>query len=305
MFSTKTGATRLLIGVVIGLIVVKVAVSWITGSISIIAQATDSLLDLIAGLITLSAIHYASKPADEEHPYGHGKIESIAGIAQGVLIFIAGVIIIYSSALRIINQTSIQIVESGIAVMIFSIVTSILLSRHLLRVAKNTDSPAIEANARNIAADVYSALAVLVGLALVRITNLPFIDAIIAIGVALYILIIAIGTFRKSISELVDTRLPREQEEIIKTCLRNYTEDVVGFHELRTRKSGSLHYIDLHLVMAKETSVERAHQICDDIEDEMCALFNDASITIHIEPCDSKCEQCEIVCSSRKKKYRR
>jgi cation diffusion facilitator family transporter len=300
MFSTKIGATRLLICIVVGLIILKVTVSWFTGSISIIAQATDSLLDLMAGIITFSAIRMASKPADEEHPYGHGKIESIAGIAQGTLIFVAGVIIIYSSVQRIINHTGIQRVDSGIGVMIVSIVISILLSRHLSRVARETDSTALEANARNIAADVYSALAVLVGLVIVRLTNLIIIDSAIAIGVALYILKIAIDTTRKSVSELIDSKLPPAKEEAIKNCLLNYTENIVGFHKLRTRKSGSQHYVDMHLVMAKETSVEQAHQICDDIESEMCTLFNDASITIHIEPCNGECAQCTIVCSSRK-----
>ena len=188
MFSTKTGAAKLLIGVVIGLIVLKVIVSWLTGSISILAQTADSLLDLFAGIITFSAVRIATKPADEEHPYGHGKVEDIAGVTQGIFIFIAGGLIIYSSIRRIIEGACIELVEAGIAVMLVSIVASILLSRHLLRVSQATGSVVLEANARNITGDIYSTSAVLVGLVIVRFTNINIIDAIIAIGVAIYIL---------------------------------------------------------------------------------------------------------------------
>jgi len=170
MFSTKAGATKLLISVVLGLIIIKVVVSWLTGSISILAQAADSLLDLFAAIITFSAIRIAARPADAEHPYGHGKVEDVAGAVQGILIFIAGGLIIYSAIGRIIKGSSIELVESGIAVMVISIVVSIFLSRHLLRVSRTTGSVALEANARNIATDVYSASAVLVGLAVVRFT---------------------------------------------------------------------------------------------------------------------------------------
>jgi cation diffusion facilitator family transporter len=189
MFSTKAGATKLLIGVVVGLIVFKVIVGWLSGSISILAQATDSLLDLFAALITFFAIRIAARPADAEHPYGHGKVEDIAGVVQGILIFVAGGLIIYSAIVRIITgHYIIEQAEAGIAVMAVSIVASIFLSRHLLSVSRTTGSVALEANARNIAADVYSASAVLVGLVVVRFTGLDIIDPVLAIGVAIYIL---------------------------------------------------------------------------------------------------------------------
>jgi cation diffusion facilitator family transporter len=299
MFSTKAGATRLLIGVVLGLIILKVVVSWLTGSISILAQAADSLLDLFAGIITFSAIRIAARPADAEHPYGHGKAEDVAGAVQGILIFIAGGLIIYSSIGRIIKGSSIELVEAGVAVMVVSIVASIFLSRHLLSVSRTTGSVALEANARNIATDVYSASAVLVGLAVVRFTNLNIIDSMIAIGVAVYILKIALDTIRKPISGLLDEKLPPSEEAVIEDCLRKRSHEVFGFHALRTRRAGSQSYIDLHLVMAKDISVEQAHQICDQIEVEIQSALHEASVTIHVEPCNDECEQCSAICSRR------
>jgi len=300
VFSTKAGASSLLIGVVVGLIVFKVIVGWLTGSISVFAQAADSLLDLFAGVITFSAIRIAAKPADAEHPYGHGKAEDIAGVGQGILIFVAGGLIIYSAVGRIIEGSVMELAEVGMAMMAVSIVISIFLSRHLLRVARRTGSVALEANARNIATDVYSASAVLVGLAVVRFTGINIIDPILAIGVAIYILKVAIDTVRKPISGLLDEKLPPSQQGVIEDCLRKHGREVSGYHALRTRRAGSQSYIDLHLVMAGDISLERAHLICDQIESEIQSVLREASVVIHAEPCDSECEQCSAICSKRR-----
>jgi cation diffusion facilitator family transporter len=276
VFSTKAGATKLLIGVVIGLIVMKVVVGWLTGSISVLAQAADSLLDLFAAIITFSAIRIAAKPADTEHPYGHGKVEDIAAAGQGILIFVAGGLIIYAAINRIIEGSTVELAEAGVAVMAVSIVASIFLSRHLLRVARRSNSVALEANARNIATDVYSASAVLVGLAIVQFTGRYIIDSAIAIAVAIYILKVAVDTIRRPISGLLDEKLPPSQEAVIEDSVNKHSREISGFHALRTRRAGSQSYIDLHLVMAGDISLERAHQICDQIEDEIESSLHEA-----------------------------
>lgn len=300
MFKSKIGAARLYLGVVIGLIIAKGAVSWLTGSLSILAQATDSLLDLVSGVVTLIAIRVADKQADEEHPYGHGKVDDIAGVSQGVLIAVAGGLIIYSSIQRIISGAAVKLAEVGIEVMLVSIVASIILSRHLMKVARASNSAAIEASAKNISADVYSALAVMIGLIVVRLTGLSIVDPIIAIAVAGYILKISFDTIRKPFLKLIDTRVPAEEEEIIKECIMIHSHEVVGFHRLRTRQAGDQYYADLHIVMRKEISLEHSHKICDQIEDDIRNRLPNSSITIHLEPCDSKCQQCSVICSERK-----
>lgn len=297
MFSTERGAANLLIGVVVGLILLKVTVGWISGSISVLAQAADSLLDLFAGLVTFFAIRIAARPADAGHPFGHGKVEDMASVAQGVLIFITGALILYSSINRIIHRTGVELAEAGMGVMIVSIVVSILLSRHLLKVSRATGSIALEANARNIAADVYSAAAVLVGLVVVRFTGFSVLDPVIAIGMALYIMKIAYDTIGKPFLGLVDARLPSSERVVIESCLAEQGEPVVGFHELRTRRAGKQRYIDLHLVMAKGVSLEHAHQVCDLLEHRIQIRLRQASVTIHVEPCDGKCKQCSASCA--------
>jgi len=284
MFSTKKGAARLTLGVIIGLVILKIIISVITGSISIIAQTADSSLDLLAVVIAFFAISMASKPADEEHPFGHGKIENISAVVQAILIFTAGGLIIYSAVNRILSKATIEMTEAGIGIMVVSIVVSILLSRHLLKVSKATDSLALEAIGHNIAADVYSAAGVLAGLVVIRLTGLIILDSIIALAVALIIIRSAYTVIRRSFGGLMDTRLPEAEENTIKSIINKHSDQLVGFHELRTRKAGSQRFIELHLVMSSNISLEEAHNVCDGIEQDIEAELPHSSVNIHVEP---------------------
>lgn len=294
MFSTEKGAANLLIGVVVSLIVLKLIVGWISGSISVFAQAADSFLDLFAGLVTFFAVRIAAKPADEEHPFGHGKVEDMAGVVQGVLIFIAAAVIVYSAVGRIVHKATIEFAEAGIGAMAVSMVVSILLSRHLLKVSRATGSVVLEANARNITGDIYSTAAVLLGLLVVRLTGLSILDSIIAIGIAIYIAKLAYDAINKPILGLVDASIPRDEQAVIESCLAEQGSQIVGFHELRTRRSGNQRYIDLHLVMAKDISLEQTHQACDFLEHNIQTRLPRTNVTIHVEPCDGKCKQCLV-----------
>jgi cation diffusion facilitator family transporter len=191
--------------------------------------------------------------------------------------------------------------EAGMAVMAVSILASVFLSRHLLKIARREDSMALEANARNIAADVYSAAAVLAGLIAVRLTGLGIIDAILAGLVALFIIKVAIDVLRNSLGGLVDVKLPEEEEKAIRAAItEHYGREVVSFHKLRTRKAGSHRYIDLHLVMPKHVSLEEAHDMCDHLEKDIKERLGRTDVTIHAEPCDENCSDCELACEERK-----
>ncbi|MBI3040858.1 MAG: cation transporter [Chloroflexi bacterium] len=300
MFSTRSGAVKLALGVVIGLITLKVLVAIITGSISISAQAVDSFLDLLAIAIIFLAINAANRPADEEHPFGHGKMEGIAAIVQGGLILTAGGLIIYAAVHRIIAGTTLKLTEAGIGVMLVSIITSIFLSRHLLKISRATESIALEAAARNITADVYSAAGVLVALVAVRFSGLAIFDPIVALGVVFFILKTAYDVMRKSFGELVDVRLPRAEEAAIISCIEEHSGQLAGFHKVRTRKAGGQRFIDLHLMLPKNTSVAEAHQMCDHLELDIENRLLNASVTIHVEPCEDECGQCLVSPCSRR-----
>ena len=292
MFSTRGGAAKLSMAVVIGLVGLKAVVAVITGSISITAQAVDSFLDLFAVAIVFFAVGIAAKPADEKHPYGHGKFEDIAAVVQALLIFAAGGLIIYSAIVRIITGAPLELTEAGIGVMLVSIVASIFLSRHLRRVSQATDSIALEASAHNIAVDVYSAAAVLAGLVVIRFTGLQIFDPIIALLVALFILKVAYEVLRKSFGVLMDAKLSEAEENIIKSSIMECAGEVVGFHELCTRRAGNQRYINLHLVMPKDASVEEAHRLCDELERDVKMRLSHTTVLIHVEPCNEECDQC-------------
>lgn len=300
MFSSQRGAAKLMLIVVIGLIVLKVVVAIITGSISILAQAVDSGLDLLAVAITFITINIATKPADKEHPFGHGKAENIAATVQAVLIFTAGGLIIYMAVQKIITGAKVELAEAGIGVMLVSMIASIFLSRHLFKVSQAVDSIALQANAHNIATDVYSTAAVLAGLAAVRFTGLNILDPIIAIAVALLILKAGYDVLRKSFGGLIDMKLPDAEETVISESIMEHGSEVVSFHQLRTRKVGNQRHIDLHLVLPKDASIEKAHQMCDHLELTIANRLPRTNVTIHVEPCDQECDQCTVSCRLHK-----
>jgi len=301
MFSTRSGAAKLSLVVIIGLIALKVAVAVLTGSISISAQAMDSFLDLFAVMVTFFAVRIAIVPADEEHPFGHGKVEGIAAGAQAGLIVGAAGFIIYSAVRRIITGATLELTEAGMGVMVVSIIASVFLSRHLIKVARTTGSVALEASARNINADIYSAAGVLLALVAIRFTGLNMIDPVIAIIVAAYVLKTAYDVARESIMELVDVRLPKAEEDEIVSCITEYRSQIAGFHKIRTRKAGNQRFIDFHLLVPRNNSVEEAHLMCDHLEQDIESRLPNSSVTIHTEPCDMKCDQCFVLtCTLRK-----
>ncbi len=303
MFSTPAGAARLLLATVLGLFAFKVIVGVITGSISIWAQAVDSSLDIFAVVVTFLTVGYSAKPADQEHPFGHGKVEAIAAGIQAFLLLGASAAIAYAAVQRIINGTVVEYAPAGVGVMFVSMITSFLLSRHLFKVARATGSTALEANANNILSDVYSTGAVLLGLAIVSIwKNLTIIDPILALLVVLIILRATYRVGQMAFHELVDVKLPEDEEKKIRQAItEHFGGEVVGFHRLRTRKAGSQRYIDLHLVMPKQVSIEEAHEMCDHLEKDMRNRLLRTDVTIHVEPCDGKCEACQLKCEKRKK----
>ncbi len=300
MFSTAKGSAKLLLVTVLGLFVLKVVVGMVTGSISIWAQAADSSMDIFAAVIAFLTVGLSAKPADHKHPFGHGKVEDIAAGTQAVLLLGTAGAIIYAAIRRIILRESIQLTEAGIGVMLVSMVASILLSRHLFRVAHATGSVALEANANNIRGDVYSTAGVMLGLVAVRLTGLNILDPILALAVSLLILRATYNVGRMAFGGLIDVRLPKAEEDKIISCIREHTSQLAGFHEMRTRKAGNQRFIDRHLMLPKNASVEEAHRMCDHLEKDMKNRLPNSSVTIHVEPCSIDCEQCLVSsCSLR------
>ena len=301
MFRTKTGAAGLSVLSNTLLILLKLVAGILSGSVSIIAEAIHSGIDLLAALIAFVCLRIAGRPADREHPFGHGKVENVSGTIEAVLIFVAAIFIIYEAINRIIAGASVEYLGIGIAVMAISVVVNIIVSRHLLRIARDSDSIALEADARHLTADVYTSLGVLVGLVVVQVTGLNILDPIIAIGVSIFILRAAYNLTRRAFPPLIDVRLPEDEEALIESTMSEHMGELVGFHELRTRKAGSERYIELHVTMARDASIERAHSLCDHLEEDIRSRLPHTHVTIHVEPCDMECDTCADSCPQDQK----
>ncbi|APV45398.1 cation diffusion facilitator family transporter [Dehalogenimonas formicexedens] len=282
------------------LIALKLVVGLVTGSVSILAEAIHSSIDLLAAVIAFFGLRAAGKPADREHPFGHGKWENVSGSVEAVLIFVAAIWIIYEAVKKIMHGVEVELLGWGIAVMAVSVIVNTLVSRNLFKQAKIHDSIALEADGQHLRTDVITSLGVLVGLALVQFTGLKILDPIIAIGVALIIVKAAWDILRKSFGGIIDTGLPPEEEKIIIDTLAEHKSQLVDFHEIRTRKSGAERFADLHLVMPGTLSVDEAHKMCDHLEADLKRRLPRLEITLHVEPCDDSCKSCEMSCDSRR-----
>jgi cation diffusion facilitator family transporter len=277
------------------LVSAKLAVGIFMGSVAVLSEAMHSGLDLMASVIAFYAVRKAGKPADERHPYGHGKWENVSGVVEALLILLAAAYIIYEAVLRLQHGSAIkeEHLGMGTAIMGLSAVVNWFVSRYLFQVAGETDSVALEADAWHLRADVYTSAGVLVGLVLIFFTKLTILDSVAAIAVAVLIIKSSVDLTKSAAADLFDTRLPREDEVIIRKVLSGYQEGCVDFHRLRSRKSGSMRFIDLHLVVPRKWSIEEAHQVSDRIEKEIREALANTQVIIHIDPCNKSLNPCE------------
>ncbi|MDW8321421.1 MAG: cation diffusion facilitator family transporter [Armatimonadota bacterium] len=283
--SRKTLAAALSVVSNSTLVVLKLLVGFVSGSVSIIAEGIHSANDLVASLIALISVRIAERPPDREHPYGHGKAESISAAAEAMLIVGAAVWIVIEAIQKMLRPQPVQHLGWGTVVMAVSVLVNVVVSRYLFRVAREEDSPALEADAHHLATDVYTSLGVLVGLAVTWLTGWHIIDPLVAIGVAVLILRIGLSLTTKSLHHLMDAQLPATDVARIEDIL-NGESRIHSWHNLRTRKSGNTRHIDLHIVFRTDATLLEAHQVADDLEKRIAQELAPAHVVIHVDPYD-------------------
>ncbi|GAB0168585.1 cation diffusion facilitator family transporter [Lysinibacillus sp. CTST325] len=269
-------------------VILKIIVGLFTGSVAILSEAIHSLLDLLASFIAFLSVRISSKPADKEHPYGHGKVENISGTIETLLIFVAGIWIIYECIHKIITPTPIKLPVLGILVMLLGALINFFVSRIVYRTAKNTNSVAMKSNALHLLTDVYTSLGVALSLLIVHLTGWYILDPIIGIVLACYIMMEAFKLMKETFPPLMDARLSKEEEEQIIRIIESFKDEYIEYHDFRTRRSGAEEYIDFHLVVASNESIETVHNLCDRIEEKINTHFHQANILIHLEPENEK-----------------
>ncbi|MGB8217661.1 MAG: cation diffusion facilitator family transporter [Candidatus Methanoperedens sp.] len=277
------------------LLIMKLAVGLFIGSISILSEALHSGIDLLAAIIANYSVRKAGQPADEEHKFGHGKFENVSGTVEAILIFVAAIIILYKSGEKLLGNDGIEfeLIGIGIVVMGISAIVNFYVSSRIMKVAKKAESIALEADAYHLTTDVYTSAGVFIGLILIKLTNNPIFDPVMAIIVALIIIKASYDLTKRSVSGLMDMKLSDKEENIIKSIISEHYSEFAEYHDLRTRMSGAERYVDLHLVVPKNQHVVEAHEFCDHLEKDIKEKIPNLSILIHVEPCETDCDICK------------
>jgi len=279
--SLKTRTARLSVLSNSLLIILKVLVGAVTGSVSILSEAIHSSIDLVAAVIAFFAVKVSGNPADDRHQFGHGKVENVSGVIEALLIFVASAWIVYEAIGRFMHPGETEALGLGVLVMAVSAIVNTFVSRRLYKVAKLTDSVALEADALHLKTDVITSAGVAVGLALIWLTGWHVLDPIIALLVAVIIIYESWMLLRKAFSPLLDTALSKSEM----TKLTGILEEMeVQYHNLRTRAAGHQRFVEFHLDVPAHETIETIHRQCDLIEARLEHEFRDISVIIHPEP---------------------
>ena len=277
------------------LVLFKMIIGLAIGSVSIISEAIHSGVDLLAAVIAMFSVKTSSVPADERHPFGHGKIENISGFVEAILIFAAAFWIILEALKKLNAPAVMENAGWGVGVMLFSSVMNFFVSQKLFQVGREADSIALQADAWHLRTDVYTSAGVMVGLAIIWLghkffpnPNIHWIDPVAAIFVAVLILHAAYELTMNSLRDLLDVQLPKDEENFIREIISR-EHAIHGYHQLRTRKAGHVRFIEVHIKVDQHMSVLDSHQITKVLKQNIRKQFPDSAISIHIEPCDGNC----------------
>jgi len=275
-------ATYASISVALVLIAAKLMAWGLSNSVSLLATLIDSVLDAVASLINLIAVRHALTPADKEHRFGHGKAEALAGLSQSLFIVGSAGFLLLEAAQRMINPTDVAAAGTGIAVMVFSIIATLALLSLQGHVIRKTNSTAIKADSLHYKTDLLVNGSVIVALWL-SVRGWAGFDALFAGAIALYILFSAREIMVMSYDHLMDRELPEEHRDLITHLVLGHSS-VRGMHDLRSRQSGTMAFIQLHLELDDDMSLLNAHKICDQVEASLMVAFPESEIIIHIDP---------------------
>ena len=278
------------------LVIFKVIVGTLIGSVSIISEAIHSGMDLLASIIAMFSVKKSHLPADDAHPFGHGKLESISGFIEAILIFAAAFWIIFEALKKLTSSQAVESPGLGVAVMFLSAAVNYFVSRKLFSVGKEADSIALTADAWHLRTDVYTSVGVMVSLGIIWVSHFFFVDPSIhwldpvaAIFVAVFILKAAYDLTAQALGDLMDVKLPPDEEQWIRNVITGRNPEIHGYHQLRTRKAGNFRFIEFHIKVDPQMTVESSHDIAGQLKHLIMDKFSAATVTIHIEPCDGNC----------------
>jgi len=278
----------LAIGGAVVTIGLKTAAYFLTGSVGLLSDALESVVNLVAAVIALAALSIAQKPPDEEHSYGHTKAEYFSSIIEGVLIMVAAMVIGYTAVERLINPQAIEQVSLGLIVAAVASVINFVIARQLLKAGKKYHSITLEADAHHLFTDVWTSVGVIVGVGIVALTGITMLDPIIALLIAVNIVYTGYQLIKRSALGFMDTAIVQKERDALRLILERHTGATIRYHGLLTRQSGMRRFISFHLLVPGEWSVQKGHDLAEVLEKDIRDAIPDVTVLIHIEPIATK-----------------
>lgn len=264
----------------------KIAAAVLTGSVSVLSEAVHSSTDVMASLLAFAGVRAAAVPPDEEHPYGHGKIESLAGFAESILLFGIVIYICITAVSRLLSRPTLEKLDLGLIVMAISALGCLIVSKLVMAAAKKTRSLALKSNGQHLTADFWTSIGVLVALGGTWLTHWTWLDPVVAILIALWMCYGAWHLAHEAFDHLIDRRLSDDELAEIEKIIEA-KHDVLGHHRLRSRLSGNVRYIDMHIVVPNEWTLIQAHEVADELEKQIASELAPAQVVIHVDPFDA------------------
>ena len=260
-------------------------VAWrVSGSVGLLSDALESVVNVVAALGALIALRVSARPADAEHNFGHTKVEYFSAVFEGVMIVIAAIAIVVAAVDRLINPRELESVGLGLAISVVATVINGVVGVLLVRVGRARRSPALTADGKHLLTDVWTTAGVVVGVLLVAVTGWLPLDSLIAIAVAINILVVGGMLVWRSVSGLMDSALPADERTLIDGVLDRHRTDGVDFHDIRTREAGHQRFVQMHMLVPGDWTVQQAHDLVEVVEDDLHAAIDHLSISTHLEP---------------------
>jgi cation diffusion facilitator family transporter len=262
----------------------KIGAYAITGSVGLLSDALESIVNIVAAVVALVALRTAMKPADERHHFGHGKAEYFSAQIEGFMILLAAVIIIGTAIERLLKPAPLEAVGWGLAI---STIASLLnggVAFVLMRAGRKYRSPVLDADGRHLLTDVWTSVGVLIGVGAVQVTGWLRLDALVAMAVGLNIIVTGVNLLRESTGALMDKALPAEDHDAIVSVLKKFESDNVKFHALQTRQAGRHRFVSMHVLVPAAWTIQQGHDLSEDLEGQIIDLLPDTTVHTHVEP---------------------
>ncbi|MBI5168675.1 MAG: cation transporter [Candidatus Eisenbacteria bacterium] len=267
-------------------IALKATAYFLTGSVGLLSDALESLVNLAGAIMALAMLDVAARPEDDDHPYGHGKAEYFSSGVEGTLILVAAVSIAWAALDRLRHPQPLESVGVGLAVSVAAAVLNLVVGLVLLRAAKKHDSITLEANAHHLMTDVWTSVGVILGVGLVAATHWAWFDSVVALAVAANIVWTGVRIVRDSVLGLMDTALHRDEQAALLAALEPHRSNGVDWHALRSRQSGSRRFVSLHVLVPGDWSVHDGHQLLERIEADIRRAVPNVHVLTHLESLD-------------------